>query len=222
MNLMYMKTISAIFAALIFTVAYYGLIPLINKVWSLDIEYNDNKLKDKFVWIIGTLSTIIVGFVVYLHFTDMVWPLLVMTLLLLISLALITVSDYKKQLVPNKIIVILLCAWSLIMVIYVITMMEFGIKLLLNSLLGGLVAGLTFLLCYILSKKQLGAGDVKVAFIMGLYLTSSRVVAGLFYGVFICSIFSIVQLCRKKMNFKSGLPLVPFLYLGTVIAYILL
>lgn len=222
MDTVHFQLISMIFSSCIFGVVYFGLIPIINKVWNLEIQYKDNKLTDTFVWIVGVVSCCAVAGIAYLSFSSMEIPLIIMTMIIMIALALITVSDYKKQLVANKVILLLLAMWVMIMVVYIILQADVAIRFLSHSLLGGLVAGMTFLLCYVVSKHQIGAGDVKIAFIMGLYLTSTRIVAGLFYGVFICCIYSIVQMCRKKMTMKSGLPLVPFLYLGTIVAYLLL
>ena len=79
-----------------------------------------------------------------------------------------------------------------------------------------------FLLCYVLTKKKLGAGDVKFAFILGLYMTSSRMFGGIFYGSVLCCLFCIVQIIRKKLTFKSGVPMIPFLYMGCLVTYIIL
>lgn len=58
-------------------------------------------------------------------------------------------------------------------------------------------------------------------FVMGLYLTGQRIMGAIFYGILLCCIYSIVQLCRKKMGFKDGVPLTPFLYAGTFITLLI-
>ena len=92
-----------------------------------------------------------------------------------------------------------------------------GIALFAKSLMGGIVGGLTFLLCYLLSAKKVGAGDVKLSFVMGLYLTGDRIIGAIFYGTLVCCVYSIVMLIRKKIGLKDGVPMVPFLYIGVLI-----
>ena len=66
-----------------------------------------------------------------------------------------------------------------------------------------------------------GGGDVKLAFVMGLYLTGERIMGALFYGTVLCCIYSIVQLIRKKLTLKNGVPMTPFLFLGTFITLLI-
>ena len=66
----------------------------------------------------------------------------------------------------------------------------------------------------------LGAGDVKLALVMGLYLTGEYVVGAVFYGCIASAAYSLVQLARKKLSRKDTIPFVPFLYLGLIIRYL--
>ena len=65
----------------------------------------------------------------------------------------------------------------------------------------------------------LGAGDVKLAVIMGMYLTGDYVVGAVFYGCILSAVFSILMLARGKMTRKDSIPFVPFRYVGVVIRY---
>ena len=66
----------------------------------------------------------------------------------------------------------------------------------------------------------MGAGDVKLALVMGLYLTGEYVVGAVFYGCIASAAYSLVQLARKKLSRKDTIPFVPFLYLGLIIRYL--
>ena len=68
----------------------------------------------------------------------------------------------------------------------------------------------------------MGAGDVKLVFVMDLYLTGQRILGAVFYGSLLCCAWSLLQLARKKLGLKDGVPLVPFLYLGTLITLFIL
>ena len=63
----------------------------------------------------------------------------------------------------------------------------------------------------------MGAGDVKLVFVLGLYMTGERIMGAIFYGVLLCCIYSIIMLCRKKIGLKDGVPMAPFLYMGMCI-----
>ena len=201
---------------------FYVAVYFLNKPYELNIKTQKFLIKDKVVIIIGILCFIVSFFVTFFRFPDMTFELKTLTTVLLCALPILSVCDIKKTVVPNMIIVILLIIWAVVISTGIIMNVSAGVQLLGKSLGGGLIAGAIFLLCYIISKKQLGAGDVKVAFCMGLYMTTARMFGGIFYGSLACCIFSIIQMCRKKLSIKSGVPMVPFLYFGCIITYIIL
>lgn len=137
-------------------------------------------------------------------------------------LSAIAITDWQEHFIPNKLLGIMVLVWAGITALEVITATEAGLALLFSSLIGAIVGGLMFLLCYLLSKRQMGAGDVKLAFVMGLYLTGNLIVGAVFYGVILCAVFSVAALLRKKIGLKDGVPLAPFLYMGTLITYIIM
>ena len=196
-----MQWFSAIFTAGMVTAAFYGLQYIVEQKMDVGFRHKGKWITDftviltLFVTFVGTMA---VG-VIRLSQLGMSRYLLIAVLLC--GLAVLTVTDCKKQMVPNKIILILL--------------------LLCRALGGGLISGLIFLLCYLFSRGQMGAGDVKLAFVMGLYLTGERIMGALFYGTVLCCIYSIVQLIRKKLTLKNGVPMTPFLFLGTFITLLI-
>lgn len=141
---------------------------------------------------------------------------------LVCGMAVLNVIDIEKHIIPNLVLKVMLLLWSVIVGITIILDTGAGITLACQALAGGIMGGAVFFLCYVLSGKRLGAGDVKLVFVMGLYLTGQRIMGVLLYGVLLCCIYSIVQLCRKKIGFKDGVPMTPFLYMGTVLAFIIL
>lgn len=138
------------------------------------------------------------------------------------TLSAIAVTDWEKHFISNKLLLAMLLLWSGIIGISIIANTENGLGILFSSLLGALTGGLIFLLCYVLSRGQMGAGDVKLAFVMGLYLTGDKIIGAIFYGVILCMIYSVIQLIRKRIGLKDGVPLAPFLYIGTLITYIIM
>ena len=89
-----------------------------------------------------------------------------------------------------------------------------------SMIIGFIFCVVSFGLSYILSRGSLGSGDVKLAVLLGIFLTGEYVVGTIFYGCIMSALFSIVQLYRKKLTRKDAIPFVPFLYIGLIITYL--
>ncbi|MBR6095265.1 MAG: prepilin peptidase [Lachnospiraceae bacterium] len=208
--------------ALIVTLAFYLLITYLDSAVVLELKKKKKIVSDKVVIIDAIVTFLLTGVITYLRYPAMMLEMKILTSVFLVVMATLTVCDIKKKIVPNRIILIALGIWMLLISIGILLHTEQGVALLGRSLIGGVIAGVIFLLVYLLTKKKLGAGDVKFAFILGLYMTSSRMFGGIFYGSILCCIFSLVMIALKKLTFKSGVPMIPFLYLGCLITYIIL
>ncbi len=208
--------------ALIVTLAFYLIMIYLDSAVVLELKKNKKMINDKVVIIDAIVTFVLTGVITYLRYPAMVLEMKILTSVFLVIMAALTVCDIKKKIVPNRVILVALGIWILVLSIGIIFNTEQGVILLGRSLIGGVISGVIFLLCYVLTKKKLGAGDVKFAFILGLYMTSSRMFGGIFYGSVLCCLFCIVQIIRKKLTFKSGVPMIPFLYMGCLVTYIIL
>lgn len=139
---------------------------------------------------------------------------------MLAAMTVICMTDLWERVVPNSILLILLFLFVIIIGLQGVKDMDVVLKALPSILLGFLFCALSFGLCYLISKRNMGAGDVKLALVMGLYLTGEYVVGAVLYGCIAAAVFSIVQLIRKRVSRKDTLPFVPFLYIGLVISYL--
>jgi leader peptidase (prepilin peptidase)/N-methyltransferase len=90
-----------------------------------------------------------------------------------------------------------------------------------DQAIAGLVAGGFLFIFAVIYPKGLGMGDVKLAFVIGLYLSSSTAVAML-VGLLASAVAGLAVLGNRgiKEGRKVGLPLAPFLALGGVVAII--
>ena len=165
---MKMNFASVVLEAVLTTGLYYASQYLIDKKYNLD-------LKKRNIWITDG-TEIAVGIIQFIAaFMNRLSSLTViqtaMTLIFFCGLGILAVTDIKRKIIPNKILVLLLLFWTAGVSMLLILQTEFGLTILFESLAGGTIGGIIFLLCYLLSKGQLGAGDVKLVFVMGLYLT---------------------------------------------------
>ncbi len=137
--------------------------------------------------------------------------LLVITCLLEI----IFIYDLKHYIIPDKAVysAILL---SLLFVIFNSYVTNY--KSIINPLVAGLFAGVFFFLIWLVSRgKWMGFGDVKLAFLMGIFLGFPDILTAVFFASFIGSIVGLILIALKKKKMKSEVPFGPFLVLGTFI-----
>lgn len=213
--------IAALEAALV-TAGYCAAVYRYNDRYELGLGRERLRFSLRIFALVGVLTLFATGLVSWIRLSGLSVSLHALTLFLIWGMAVLTVTDSIRHRIPNRLLLALLFVWAVIISLSVILDPAAGMALLPQSLAGGMVGGLIFLLCYILSGKQMGAGDVKLVFVMGLYLTGQRILGAVFYGSLLCCAWSLLQLARKKLGLKDGVPLVPFLYLGTLITLFIL
>ena len=170
-----MQWIYSVFTAALVTGACYGMLYRSDSVYQLELRKKGNWITDKAVFgIVGLtfIGTLAVG---KLRLLLLGMPSALLLAVLLWGMAVLAVIDGKKKLIPNRFLLGLLMVWATVTGCLLIIHTESGLRLLFSSLAGALLGGAVFLLCYILSRGQMGAGDVKLACIMGLYLTGDRI-----------------------------------------------
>lgn len=193
----------------------------LEKPYDLHFVWEHKIIISKSVWVmsIGT-----VGMTVYLNFHYKIGslPELILLVILLWGLAVLSVTDFKKKIIPNPFLKLMIAVWIVFVGVYCFIDIEMGLFLLIQSGLGFLISGLLFFMCYLLSKRQLGAGDVKLAMVMGLYLGGEKALNAFLFGTVLCCLYSLVQVVRKKLSWKDGVPMTPFLTLGTWVVLIVI
>ncbi len=197
-------------------ICFCGMMVLLEKRGRIALSKRGGAVTDKGAWAAG-LSAAFAAYVSMYRIKQAPFVFYIITLVIIWGMSVLSVVDAKSKVVPNKILLLLLGVWTALACGYIAFDMEKGIALLAVSAAGGLTGGLIFLLCYLLSRRQLGAGDVKLAAVLGLYLTGQRIVGAIFYGVLLCSVYSLLLLALKKIGLKDGVALVPFLYAGMCI-----
>ena len=133
----------------------------------------------------------------------------------------LAVIDHEKSIVPNKLLVAMLVIRAVLLVIEVAVYPVYWKEKMISAVGGMLVGLILFLLAYVLSRKSIGLGDVKLAAVLGWYLGLSLIWWDLVAGLLLAGIYSVVQLARKKLSMKDSIPLVPFLATGTILILLL-
>ena len=89
--------------------------------------------------------------------------------------------------------------------------------LVFSGVTGFLLAGVVFLAVYLISRRGLGGGDVKLMAVAGLYLGFGGVLPAMLYGSVLSALTALVLIARKKIKPRDSIPLVPFLYVGMML-----
>ena len=217
-----MEIVLAIMGGIIVFVLAVLAVFLLNQLAGINLETKGTVfVKSKSAFIFCAIAAVS-GFMHYYIGRDYHEPVeFVLDFIILAAMAGLSFSDCANRKIPNKFLLGLLIAWIVIICGYCLYNMESGFSLIIGGISGAFISGAVFLLCYIIVRGQLGAGDVKMAAVLGLYLMGDRIVTALIFGIFISAFYALFMLITKKMTLKDSMPMAPFLFLGTVIVVVL-
>ena len=184
-----------------------------------DITESEKKRKDKGMWFV-------ISFLVY-AVTDIVSAFTasaagagILGTVSLVSAAnfifLLGFIDIKHRRIPNMYV-----AAALIFRTVMISaegLAENDLLLLFVRSLAGLAAGgLVTGIAYAVSRKGIGAGDVKMFAAIGYFTGGFAVIDILVYSTLFCCICGIVLIVFRKCKARDCLPMAPFAYAGTML-----
>ncbi|ADU31342.1 prepilin peptidase [Evansella cellulosilytica] len=127
-------------------------------------------------------------------------------------LMIITVSDLKTMLIPDKVLIIFLVIFIVLRLVHPLTPWW-------DSLLGASVGFGVLLLLAIVSKGGMGGGDIKLFGVIGIILGFYGVLVTLFLASFIGAIVGGIGLVTKKVRRGNPIPFGPFIAVGAIISY---
>ena len=133
---------------------------------------------------------------------------LVCKILFGVYLAYLSAEDIRKKSLPVPGI----AAGLLFVPFFVITEGASNITLLDN--LKGMIPGGLLIFISFLSRGQIGIGDGAVVLITGVAIGIGNIVIVLTGALLLISVFSMLMLLLGKLNRKSTLPFVPFVFAG--------
>lgn len=128
------------------------------------------------------------------------------------------VKDAREKAVSNRTVLALLVCWLLTMLPQMAVNINMGLNRLTDAFAGFLTGSILFLLVYLISRNGLGGGDVKFMAAAGLYLGVNRVLPAILYGSILAALFGLALILLKKIDRKGTIPLIPFLYVGMLLA----
>ena len=128
-----------------------------------------------------------------------------------------SVSDLRKKLIPNTIILAMLASWAIVIMPQLFFDTDAALATALDSALGFALGGGLFMAIYLISRKGLGGGDVKLMAAAGLYLGYNGVLSSMFCGTLLAAVTVAVLMMMGKLGRKDTIPLAPFLCAGIIV-----
>ena len=127
-------------------------------------------------------------------------------------LIIIFVYDLKHFIIPDKII------YPAIGVVFIYNVLRDPTSLMRSGLAAILAAGFFLSIVLVSRGRWMGLGDVKLAFLMGLFLSFPNILIALFFAFLIGAIIGVGLILAKRKTLRSEVPFGPFLVTGTFFA----
>jgi leader peptidase (prepilin peptidase) / N-methyltransferase len=124
----------------------------------------------------------------------------------------ITVSDLKYMLIPDKILLFFAGVFLLERIFIPLTPWW-------DSLLGAAIGFTLLLIISIVSKGGMGGGDIKLYALIGFVLGTKLVLMSLFISTLLGAVIGILGIALRIFERKKPIPFGPFIAAGTLIAY---
>ncbi|MBV9043043.1 MAG: prepilin peptidase [Acidimicrobiia bacterium] len=135
------------------------------------------------------------------------------------SLVAITFIDLEHYIIPNRVLYPTVFIAIPLLVLAAATQDQW--HNLERALLGAVLAWSFFLVLHLISPRGMGFGDVRLSFLLGLFLgwlDLRHVFLGVFVGFLLGSIVGLVLMALRRRGRRDHIPFGPFLAAGAVIA----
>jgi len=140
-------------------------------------------------------------------------------LVFFVCLVAVTVIDFERQIIPNRVVYPTIFAAIPLLAVAALAghqWTRFG-----HALMGGTLAWAALLVIHLISPAGMGFGDVRLAFVLGLFLgwiSLGHVVTGLFLGVVLISVVGLALALLRLRSLQDHIAFGPFLAGGSTLA----
>ncbi len=138
-------------------------------------------------------------------------PQFVFFALLCSLLLILTLIDFKYMILPNILVLIVFVLGILYMLLVK--------RQYLDSLFGILAGGGFFLLLFLVTRGNMGGGDIKLMAALGIWLGLKGTIMTTLFAFVIGALASVVVLAKNGGGRKTAVPFGPFISLSTIISF---
>lgn len=138
------------------------------------------------------------------------------------SLVAISAVDFDRQIIPNRIVYPTIFLSVPLLAVAALAEGDWGSFG--RALVGASLAWTALLLIHLISPAGMGFGDVRLAFVLGLFLgwiSLGHVLSGMFLGVLLLSALGIVLWVLRVRSLQDHMAFGPFLAAGAALAVFL-
>ncbi len=135
----------------------------------------------------------------------------------------LALHDYKTKYILSALVYLAIVASGVLLLLNYHDVWSFWpiFKYLYPYLIPAIIASAIFYLIYALSKgKWMGAGDIEIAFLIGIFLGWPNTSVAFYIAFVSGAIVGTVLLITQRAKLKSEVPFGPFLIAGTLTAYL--
>lgn len=188
---------------------WFELIPIV----SYTIQQGKCRHCGKRIAKLYPLIEVTTGILFIFAFWKIGWQIELLTIVLVISLAMILiVTDLNYLVIPNKILLFFLPFFV-------------GLRILVpldpwyDPLIGGAVGYVLVMIIILLSKGGMGAGDMKLLGVLGIILGWKLTLLSFFIATFSGALIGGILILTKKLKRGEPMPFGPYILLGALISY---
>ncbi len=133
----------------------------------------------------------------------------------------VTVTDFKKHIIPNKVILAGIVFRICYAIAEFITLGTDYFSILKDDICSIILVVVLFLLGVLIVKNGIGMGDIKLILVMGIFQGISGVISSLFFSLLASFVVAIAMLIMKKKTRKDSIAFAPAVLFGTTISMFL-
>lgn len=131
-------------------------------------------------------------------------------------------TDIRKKLIPNDLIIAMIVARVPFLFAEVFYNMAKWQVVLKVCGLGFVMSAVVALVMMLISRGQMGGGDVKLLAVIGLYVGSTNVLTVMLFSFILSAVGGLGCMIIKKYKAKDTIPFAPFVFLGMLIYFVLI
>jgi leader peptidase (prepilin peptidase)/N-methyltransferase len=149
------------------------------------------------------------------------WLVLIAGLYYVVMAAWLTVIDIKHQLLPNRIVFPSAAIAGVLLLSACLVMLDGATAL--RTILGAVVLWVAYAVLRLISPSSMGFGDVKLAFVLGLYLgfvSWQAVLWGTVLAFMLGAVWGLVLIISRRGTGKTQIPFGPFMLAGALVALV--
>lgn len=137
---------------------------------------------------------------------------------LLAVLVTVAMTDIRRQIIPNKVILVALVIRVGYAVAEFITLGQGYFTILKSDLWSLMFPLVMFFMGALVMKNSIGMGDIKLVLIMGLYQGITGVISSLFFSLLATFFVAVAMLITRKKSKKDSIAFAPSVLFGTAVS----